>query len=75
MAYPDIAFPRERDQVIMEIFLSADLSPDTLGSLRRCWGALEAIFLSDLTTADGKYLEDFVFTPGGREKASTFKFP
>jgi hypothetical protein len=24
---------------------------------------------------NGKYLEDFVFTPGGREKASTFKFP
>ena len=44
-------------------------------SLRRCQGALKAIFLSDLTTADGKYLEGFVFTPGGRKKASTFKFP
>jgi hypothetical protein len=29
----------------------------------------------DLTTADGKYLKDFVFAPGGRDKASTFKFP
>jgi hypothetical protein len=65
MAYPDMAFPRERDQVIMEIFLSADLSPDTLGSLGRCRGAIEAIFLLDLTTTDGKYLEDFIFTPGG----------
>jgi hypothetical protein len=74
MAYPTIAFPRERDQVIMEIFLSADLSPDLLWSLRQCRVAHEAIFLSDLTTADGKYLEDFVFAPGGRGKASTFKF-
>ncbi len=59
----------------MEIFLSTELSPDTLGNLGRCPGALEAIFLLDLTTADGKYLEDFVFTPGGREKASMFQFP
>jgi hypothetical protein len=29
----------------------------------------------DLTTADGKYLEEFVFVPGSREKASLFKFP
>jgi hypothetical protein len=36
---------------------------------------LESIFLLDLSTADGKYLEDFVFIPSGREKASTFKFP
>ncbi len=53
MAYPNIAFPQERDQVIMEIFLSADLSPDSIRSLGQCRAALEAIFLSDLTTADG----------------------
>jgi hypothetical protein len=29
----------------------------------------------DLTTADGKYLEDFIFAPGGRDKASMFKSP
>jgi hypothetical protein len=75
MAYPNIAFPRERDQVIMEIFFSADLGPDLIQSLGRCWVALEAIFSSDLTNADGKYLKDFVFAPGGRGKASTFNFP
>jgi hypothetical protein len=75
MAYPNISFPRERDQVMMEMFLSADLSPDSIQSLERCWVALEAIFLSDLPTVDGKYLKDFVFAPGGRDKASTFKFP
>jgi hypothetical protein len=59
----------------MEIFFSADFSPDSIQSLGGCRVALEAIFLSDLTTADGKYLKDFVFAPGGRDKASTFKFP
>ncbi len=73
--YPNIAFPWERDQVIMEIFLSVDLSLDLLRSLGQCRVVLEAIFISDLITVDGKYLKDFVFASGGRDKASTFKFP
>ncbi len=75
MAYPTIAFPWERDQVIMEIFHSADLSPDLIRGLRQCWVLLEAIILLDITTTDGRYLEHFVFAQGGRDKASTFKFP
>jgi hypothetical protein len=75
MAYPNIAFPQERDQVIMEIFLSADLSPDSIQSLGQCRVVLDTIFLLDLTTTDGKYLKDFVFAPGSRDKASMFKFP
>jgi hypothetical protein len=34
MAYPNITFPQKRDQVIMEIFLSVDLSSDSIRSLR-----------------------------------------
>jgi len=30
-------------------------------SLNRCRGILQCIFLSDLVTADGRYLESFVF--------------
>lgn len=74
-AYPTIASLRERDQVIMDIFISMDLSPDVMRSLSLCRVSLECIFLSDLTTADGQYLKDFVFNPGGRGRASTFKFP
>jgi hypothetical protein len=37
--------------------------------------SLEWMFLSDITTADGKYLEDVVFNPGGRGRSSSFKFP
>jgi hypothetical protein len=75
MAYPTIAPPWERDQVIMEIFLSMDFGLDTLRSLNRCRISMESIFLSDLTTADGRYLEDYVFNPGGRVGSSQFKFP
>jgi hypothetical protein len=37
--------------------------------------ALEVLFSSDIITADGRYLEEFVFTPDGRERTSRFKFP
>jgi hypothetical protein len=33
MDFKKISFPRERDQVIMEIFFAADLSPEAIGSL------------------------------------------
>jgi hypothetical protein len=75
MAYPNIALPRERDQVITDIFLSMDLSPDAIRSLNRCRVSLESIFLLDLTTVDGRYLEDYVFNPGGRGRSSKYKFP
>jgi hypothetical protein len=75
MAYPNIALPRERDQVITGIFLSMDLSPDAIRGLNRCRVSLESIFLSDLTTADGRYLEDYVFNPGGRGRSFKYKFP
>jgi hypothetical protein len=61
MSFPTLSSPREQDQVIMEIFLAKDLSPTTISSLSRCRGFLEAIFLSDITTVDKRYLEQFVF--------------
>jgi hypothetical protein len=33
MDFKEIPFPRERDQVIMEIFFAVDLSPVAIGSL------------------------------------------
>ena len=75
MAYPNIVPPRERDQVLMEIFHSQGLSREAMQSLNRCTVSLEFIFLLDLTTVDGRYLEDFVFNPGGRDRLSSFRFP
>jgi hypothetical protein len=44
-------------------------------SLSRCRGMLQCIFLSDLVTADGRYLESFVFDPGPFKRRSNNCFP
>jgi hypothetical protein len=72
MEFSTISLPRERDQVLMEIFFTEDDSPETIRSLGRCRGALEAFFLSE---ADGRYLKQFVFDPGSKNTKSKFKFP
>ncbi len=36
---------------------------------------MKAIFLSDISTADGRYLENFVFNPGVATAGSTYIFP
>jgi hypothetical protein len=70
-----IPLPRERDQVVMELIVRKTLAKNTIQSLSRCQGALEIIFLLDMTTADGRYLEHLVFNPGGRVSWSKYKFP
>jgi len=70
-----ISCPRERDQVVMELILGKVLDRKTIRSLSRCRGSLEIIFLSDMTTADGRYLEQFVFNPGSKVARSKYKFP
>ncbi len=70
-----ILSPRERDQVVMELILGKVLDKKLIGSLSRCRGSLEVIFLSDRTTADGRYLEQFVFNPGNKVARSKYKFP
>ncbi len=47
MAYPSIAPPRERDQVLMEIFHLQGLNRETMQSLSRCRVSLESIFILD----------------------------
>jgi hypothetical protein len=75
MEFSIISLPRERDQVLMENFFAEVHSPETIRSLGRCRGALEAIFLSDVTTADGRYLKKYVFNPGSKNTKSKFEFP
>jgi hypothetical protein len=50
----------------MEIIFSHNLALSRVNSINRCRGALEAIFLSDITTADRRYLKHFAFNPGGK---------
>ena len=70
-----IPSPRERDQVVMELIFGKVLDRKTIRSLSRCRGSLEIIFLSDMTAADGRYLEQFVFDPGSKVVLSKYKFP
>jgi hypothetical protein len=54
----------------MDIIFSHPLDSTKIAWLNRCRVYLHAIFLSDITTADGKYLEHFVFDPGRITKQS-----
>ena len=65
MKFPNIKPPRENDRVFMDIILDHPLDPLEVIEHNRCQVSLQAIFLSDITTADGKYLENFIFAPGG----------
>jgi hypothetical protein len=75
MSFPTVPNPREQDHAIMDIFFSQDLSSESIQSLNRCRGAVKAIFLSDLSTADGRYLENFVFDPGAATAGLKYIFP
>jgi hypothetical protein len=75
MQNQSVPLPRERDQVVMEILFGKNLDTNMIRSFSQCRGALEIIFLSDMTTADGQFLEHFVFDPGSQTSRSTYKFP
>jgi hypothetical protein len=71
MEFSTILLPREMDQVLMKIFFAEVQSLETIRSLGKCRGALEAIFLSDVTTAVGRYLKKMSST----QKARISNFP
>ncbi len=76
MVYPSILPPQERDQVIMDgVIFSHNLAFREVNSINRYRGALEIIFLSDITTAEGRYLKHFIFGPGGKTSQLHYKFP
>ena len=75
MEYKEIPYPRERDKVVMDIIVAAGLTRAEICSLNRCKGFLGVIFLSDMATADGKYLEQFVLDPQENITKSKYEFP
>jgi hypothetical protein len=75
MLFPTIASPRERDQVIMEITFSQNFNCTEITRINRCRVYLQTLFLLDITSADGKYLEHFVFNPGSNTCCSRYTFP
>jgi hypothetical protein len=75
MKFPTIVPPRKNNRLIMDIILAYPLDLLDVTRLNRCQVFLQAIFLLDITTADGKYLENFVFDPGGATTQSRYSFP
>ena len=74
LRYNNLKPPRQQDKTLVEIFLAENYTGMDLRRLNRCRLALKAIFLSDITTACGRRLEDFVLhSRVGRD--SNFKFP
>jgi hypothetical protein len=60
----------------MEILQAHNLTQDKIESLSRCRGKLEVIFLLNIATAAGQYLEHFaIHYVDNAMRRSTFKFP
>jgi hypothetical protein len=74
MLFLTIAPPRERDQVIMEIIFSRNFDFTEITRINRCIVYLQTLFLLYIMTADGKYLEHFVFDPGSNTRHSRYTF-
>ena len=72
----ELPFPRRGDVVVMEYAMSIGLDKEDRQSISRAKGKLGVIFLSDMTTADGKHLESFATDPQEQwEPQSNFTFP
>ena len=63
LEYDTIPFPRVGDRLIMDLAAERLDDRDKVASISRVRGFLQAIFLSDIVTADGKFLEDFALDP------------
>ena len=76
LKYSELPLPRRGDVVVMEYATSMGLDKEDLLSMSRVKGKLNVIFLSDMTTADGKNLEQFAIDPQEQdEPQSKFTFP
>ena len=72
LTYTPIPFPQRRGYLIMEYAMSKGATKEDLLSTSRVRGLLCAIFVSDIVTADGKYLEEFATArTHSRERVST----
>jgi hypothetical protein len=76
MNCPTILHPCKRDQVIIEIIHTSNLTQECIQSLNRCRGKLGGMFLLDITTADEHYLVHLALHFTGKAmKRSFYKFP
>ncbi len=77
MEYLILHLPRRNDALIMTMLRKAGYTGDKLSALNQCHKANKMLFLSDITTACGRYVDCNLLSPttswlGPR---STFRFP
>ena len=57
LMYEPIPVPRNKDACIMEMFVELGIQGEQLKQINRCRKRQEAIFLSDITMANGGSIE------------------
>jgi ribonuclease HI len=68
--------PREDDSTIMQFLLDSELSTEVIYIMNRCRNFLNALFLSDIATADGRSIAQSVLDPSGPTPlVSTLSYP
>jgi hypothetical protein len=76
LAYQRQLPPRRNDVTIMSFLMDCDLPTNTLAVMNRCRNFLNALFLSDIATADGKFLNrQFLTHDNPRPLESSLSFP
>ena len=75
LRYDEIPIPRKRDRVIMELAMELKNDKKLLKAIARVRGFLNGIFLSDIVTADGKFIEQFAQIKSEKLNRSKFIFP
>ena len=74
--YETMELPRERDMIIMVWIMNMCDDLDKLMAATRVRGFLNAIFLSDIVTADGKFIEEHALSEIEEYKRrSCYNFP
>ena len=76
LACDKIPMPRIGDRIVSKMFMDYTSNRETLESLQRMRGAMKVFFLSDMVTADGKFLEHGMTDPNNWEGTqSKYDFP
>ena len=75
LRYDEIPLPRSNDKVIMELAMEMNLDKEMLKSIARVRGFSNVIFLSNIVTADGKFVEEFARNKSDYVIRSHLAFP
>jgi hypothetical protein len=74
--YSDIPFPRERDQLLRDMFVTAGYAKQDLIRLNKVRIRLESMFLSDITTANGRQIDPlYLIDRPNTASRSTYDWP